>query len=297
MTQTRTRDALTQVDERVLIALSKLHYLTLEQFIRYFRYSNSSSNWLQREVLKPLVEKKYLYTQHLPRRESYGRNPYIYALANRGVTHLRGLEFDVIDAAEGLASFLYLEHSLRVTDVLIAASLLSDLVPEITLNAFKHDRTLHQYPTKITIGNKQVSVIPDAWIDFGVSPPYGNEGERVCVCIEVDRGTVDVNPFKQKIYNLCLFADGPYQTNFGTNSLTVAFIVSLPSDSEAHQRRVKQIQEWTTQALTISKKQQFADLFLFASLPPGVPDPLCLFTQPTYTTLTNSPVALIEKVL
>jgi Replication-relaxation len=283
---------LTAHDEKLLLTVRQFHYLTLDQFITYLGISEKSKNWLGGR-LKTLKDVGYLTTQQLPRVESYGRNPLIYSLSPKGISHLRGLGFDTLEAADRPSSYLYLEHSLRVADILIAASLLEKSIPEITLATFKHDRDLHRNSVRVQVEKgRSAAVIPDGWLDFHLSPPYGDMGQRVCLCIEVDRNTVDITPFQQKIAYLTLFADGPYQEAFHTTSLTIAFLAAVGGIS-----RVNQMKEWTKGELMRLKKTAFNDLFLFAALPDGVPSPVSLFTEPIFFTLENDLVSLIEKVM
>src|SRR5579859_2472756 len=88
---------LSAVDEKLLLAVHKFHYLTLSQIIRYLGYSErskGSANWLG-SFLKALVADNYLVAQNLPRISSYGRNPLIYSLSTQGVNHIESLGLTV----------------------------------------------------------------------------------------------------------------------------------------------------------------------------------------------------------
>ena len=224
---------LSAVDEKLLLAVYRFHYLIVEQIVRYLGLSENSTNWL-RTKLKALVEGNYLATQNLPRVSSYGRNHFIYSLAKESVTHFRELGLEVFDPAEKPGSFLYLEHTLRLNDVLIAACLLEKHIEGITLAEMRHERVLKHHPTKVRVDGKKKSVIPDAWLDFRLSPPYTSTSEQVAVCLELDRGTVDVWPFREKIRAYIAFASGAYQVDYGTDSLTIAWVTTEGS------RRVQQ---------------------------------------------------------
>src|ERR1700730_5103241 len=100
--------SLSAVDEKLLLAVYKFHYLTVEQIVHFLCISENSTNWL-RTKLKTLVEGNYLATQHLPRVSSYGRNPLIYSLSTQGVHHVEkiGLHvFTKLTPAEQQRSFL-----------------------------------------------------------------------------------------------------------------------------------------------------------------------------------------------
>ncbi len=270
---------LSAVDEKLLLSVHKFHYLTLSQLIRYLGYSEhskGSANWLG-GFLKTLVQDNYLATQNLPRVSSYGRNPLIYSLSTKGVNHIEALGFTVetkLTPAEQTRSHLFLEHTLRLNDVLIAACLLEKQIDGVTLAELRHERVLKHHPTKVKVDGKMVAVIPDAWLDFRLCPPYSSASEQVAICLELDRATEDVWPFRAKIRNYVAFASGAYQEAFGTSALTIAWIATEGGD-----RRVQQMKTWTREELTKRNALAFADLFLFTALDAGAVNPVGLFTQ------------------
>src|SRR6266581_4463664 len=87
--------SLSAVHEKLLLAVYKFHYLTVEQIVHYLCISENSTNWL-RTKLKALVKNNYLITQQLPRVESWGRNRLVYSLSTQGVNHLEHLGFTVL---------------------------------------------------------------------------------------------------------------------------------------------------------------------------------------------------------
>src|SRR5205085_10627013 len=106
---------------------------------------------------KSLVESNYLVAQNLPRVSSYGRNPLIYSLSTQGIKHIESLGLTVqtkLTPAEQERSFLFLEHTLRLNDVLIAACLLERQIDGITLAELRHERVLKHHPTKVTVEGK-----------------------------------------------------------------------------------------------------------------------------------------------
>lgn len=292
--QVETPTMLSAVDEKLLLSVYKFHYLTLSQLIRYLGYSErskGSSNWLG-SVLKSLVADNYLAAQNLPRVSSYGRNPLVYSLSTQGVKHIESLGLTVLTKltpAEQERSFLFLEHTLRLNDVLIAACLLEKQIEGITLAELRHERVLKHQPTKVTVDGKTVSVIPDGWLDFNLTPPFSRASEQVAICLELDRATEDNLSFRSKIRKYVSFSSGAYQEAFGTGSLTIAFVTTGTS------RRVQQMKAWTREELTKLNALGFADLFLFTALDSGVVNGVELFTAPVFQTLSGSPVALLEK--
>jgi len=286
---------LTAVDEKLLLAVHRFHYLTLSQLIRYLGYSErskGSANWLG-GFLKALVEGNYLVAQNLPRVSSYGRNPLIYSLSTKGVNHIQALGYGVLTKltpAEQERSFLFLEHTLRLNDVLIAAYLLEKQMPGITLAEVRHERVLKHHPTRVQVDGKSVAVIPDAWLDFRLAPPFSRGSEQVAICLELDRATEDVWKVRTKIRNYVAFAGGSYQAAFGTSALTIAFVATSGGD-----RRVQQIKTWTREELSKLNALSFADLFLFTALDEGAVDGPALFIAPVFHSLSSSGVPLLEK--
>ncbi len=286
---------LSAVDEKLLLAIHRFHYLTLNQLVRFLGYSDrskGSSNWLG-GFLKTLVAGNYLVAQNLPRVSSYGRNPLIYSLSTKGVNHIQAQGFTVqtkLTPAEQERSFLFLEHTLRLNDVLIAAFLLEKQIAGITLAELRHERVLKHHPTRVQVDGKSVAVIPDAWLDFRLSPPFSRSSEQVAICLELDRGTEDVWKIRTKIRNYVAFAGGAYQAAFGTSALTIAFVATSGGD-----RRVQQLKTWTREELTRLNAAAFADLFLFTALDEGGVDGPQLFAAPVFQSLSSSGVALLEQ--
>lgn len=290
-----TPGILSAVDEKLLLAVHRFHYLTLSQLVRLLGYSErskGSSNWLG-GFLKALVEDNYLVAQNLPRVASYGRNPLIYSLSTKGFHHIESLGFTVqtkLTPAEQERSFLFLEHTLKLNDVLIAACLLEKQIAGITLAELLHERVLKHHPTRVQVDGKSVAVIPDAWLDFRLSPPFSKAPEQVAICLELDRGTEDVWKVRAKIRNYVAFAGGAYQAAFGTSALTIAFVATSGGD-----KRVQQMKTWTREELSKLNAIGFSDLFLFAALEEGVVDGLRLFTTPVFQAQASSQVALLEE--
>ncbi len=286
---------LSAVDEKLLLAVHRFHYLTLAQLIRYLGYSDrskGSSNWLG-GFLKTLVAGKFLAAQNLPRVASYGRNPLIYSLAAKGVQHLEALGQSVqtkLTPAEQERSFLFLEHTLRLNDVLIAVCLVEKQMAGITLADMKHERVLKHHPTKVQVDGKNVAIIPDAWLDFRLTPPFSRANEQVAICLELDRATEDVWKVRAKIRNYVAFAQGAYQQVFGTSALTIAFVIASGGD-----RRVQQMKTWTGEELRKLNALSFADLFLFTPLDSGAVDGTALFTAPVFQSLAASSISLLEQ--
>src|SRR5436190_12675618 len=77
--------------EHILYSTYRYHYLLLDQFIQLFDLRHTSSSWLQREKIKPLVRGGFLYEQCLSRKSRVGSLPSVYSLATIGRNHMEAL--------------------------------------------------------------------------------------------------------------------------------------------------------------------------------------------------------------
>jgi hypothetical protein len=286
---------LTAVEEKLLLALYRFHYLTIDQIVSYLGLSSNSTNWI-RKKLRSLLDREFVDTQFLPRMTPYGRLPLIYMLGTEGINHFKELGYSVSyhSPKERIRSFLFLTHTLELNNLLIAACALSRVVPEITLTGFKHERVLKHMPCKVDVGNgKKSSVVPDGWLDWQLEKPFGAPGsDRFSVFVELDRDTEDISQYKPKIRAYLAFADGAY-TAFGSESFNVVFLVAEGAD-----RRLQQLRKWTLEELTAQKAVQYCVFFKFALLPRSPIDPVSLFLAPHWFSLEDDRQAsLIEKIL
>src|SRR6266849_1405183 len=288
-------DMLSAVEEKLLMAVYRFHYLTLEQIVCYLGISPNSANWI-RKKLKSLVDRAFLDTQFLPRLTPYGRLPLIYMLGTEGVNHFKELGYPVSyhSPKERIRGYLFLTHTLDLNDLLIAAASLSRSNPAITLTEWKHERVLKHMPCKVDIGNGKTSaVVPDAWLDWQLETPFGAPGEdRFSTFVEVDRDTEDITQFKPKVRSYLAFANGAYKV-FGSDVFNVVFVVA-----DGGQRRLQQLRKWTMEQLTEQETVDFSIFFKFALLPAAPIDAVSLFLSPVWYTLEDDrPVSLIEKIL
>lgn len=248
-------------DLAILQAVQRYGYLTARQ-VQRLRYAAGTTSYVQMK-LKLLCEQGLLARFYPPRAGRAGSSPAVYRLATRGRRLLRraGLgERRIARSVAGEAhSFLFLAHSLAVTDLLIAAELLARSERRVHLAGVLTERELRQDPVRVCLPDgSTTSVIPDGWIDMRL------DGRRqLAIALEVDRGTTDQARWRRKVSSLLAWADGPYQRRFGTPSLTIA-VVATPG-SERRERLLR----WTEVELQRRRRIEDADLFRFASLAAG----------------------------
>jgi hypothetical protein len=176
----------------ILQSVYTYYYMTANQVCR-LHYSPGSFTRVEK-LLKELRDNGYLQWDAVPTKRRTGSSPAYYMLARRGVAYLRKLGFDVsilpYPSEKKEQKSLFIPHTLTVNDVLIAACLLEKTVPDIRLAAMKHELFLKR---------TMQGVVPDGWLDFRL-----HEKEQVCFSLEVDRGTEDQKPFRQKYAPWCV---------------------------------------------------------------------------------------------
>jgi hypothetical protein len=290
---------LTPSDADILSIVKKLPYPTLTQLLRFFGYSHNSRKYLGSR-LKKMVAAKLLHTESLPRDTAFGNLPLVYTLGTEGIAYFRqkGLNVQYLSPKERKLGKSSYDHPREINDVLVAARQLQHLVPEIELTEFLHDGVLQRHPVKVTLPDAKGTggkVIPDGFLKFHLSPPFADPDHPVLAAVfELDRDTEDVYDFKTKISKYFPFADGPYQQEFGTESLHILWIATRGGS-----RRLHQMRRWTLEELTKKEKLEYADLFRFVSVPlaNACIVPRGFFLSPCWFTLQDdTPVPLIDAL-
>ena len=268
------------VDYDILTLAKEYHFLTVSQIVS-IRYKEGSLSAVQGR-LRQLFHGGYLLRRELPH-TGPGHAEYIYSLYSTGQKALKELGYDMpsrIRKSEFQELTLpHLSHLLQVNDVLIAARLLPQTVPQITLQEWRHDIELHKTPATISYTahvqpkkqiTEQTTIIPDAWLDFRYTATDGKPKRR-CLVLELDRGTTAQKIIRQKLRAYTHYSVSEQYTHiFGTDVIVVVYLTTKP-------QRAQQLSEWCEQELTLQHQTHEADLFRFASLPPSTPDPLTLF--------------------
>ena len=267
------RQALKAFDEILLASVATYHHVTKYQIARLLQ-KETSMNYIG-ERLKFLTQHGLLHSQCLPRSVPSGKSPYVYSLTQQGAVYCENVAYisGAIPSSPG-----YLQHTLELNDVLIASALLQKKEPAVTQVEMLHERVLKHHPIFVQGENgKAVKLIPDAFVRFVLSPPFGRVGEHMGLCIELDRGHEDVWQYKAKVQRYCRFADGIYEATFGLRALTVAVVIT-----QGGKERTYQLLTWTEQELTRLKKQDYAQYFMYGCIDPGALDPVRFFCSPLW---------------
>jgi hypothetical protein len=260
--------------ERMSIGLYQLYLATPDQLTR-LHYSPGSLKAVKKR-LKTLVDEGYVQVdavgvKHRTDEKTFFSARYYYTLGSAGMRYLEALGLDVHEAWRAQREVdkhgLFVNHTLELNDVIIAAALLARTDPRFQLAAFIHERTLRRRPYKVKGGDGQpLTLIPDAFLDFRLT------GSRLQfpVLLEHDRGTEEQVHFKRKVRAyLSLLKTEAYRELFGTQSVSVAFTTFQG------EKRLEQIREWIRQVLVANGEPwQIGSAFYFAALPqplfPGV---------------------------
>jgi hypothetical protein len=132
---------------------------------------------------------------------------------------------------------------------------------------------------------QQVTIVPDGWLDFRYDRGGDGAERRMCLWLEVDRGTVGKKEFKSKAAAiLAFYQSGAYSRRFGTNSLRIAFATT------DGMTRVNQMRAWLRDALGKElMKPGVAERFVCTALP-GEIDARTIFLVPIwYVPIDNTP--------
>jgi hypothetical protein len=293
-----TGSVLTAVEEKILSAVYRLPYLRIEQVTTCLGWSPASKKEVQK-IIRSLIERNYLDVQPLPRLTSKGSLPHLYMLGTQGITFYQDKGFPVSyhSPKERLRSYGHLVHAQWVSEVLLAAYQLERLEPAISLPSFLHDLRIKLTPCKVLVDEKAVTLNPDASLDWYLTPPYGKPGADGFSCfLEVDDDEEDKNQLTPKVAKYVSFCEGSVIANpFGFDMVNhIVFVITTGGT-----RRVNQVRTWIAKELERLGKTHLAPLFQVAHvpLPPRTLDPSFFLTSHFFPLLSDTPTALLEKML
>lgn len=276
---TESLDRLLRGSDAMPIGLCHLHLASAEQLCR-LHYAKGSLKAVKAK-LRLLADHGYVQIDELPTKRL--RSPYHYLLDTKGIAYLKSLGMDVSSSfrseKEIHTSFLFVQHTLEVNDIIISAALLKKVSQTHWLESFLHERELKTRPyTAIWQGGK-FSLIPDAFLVFLMVMPDGRK-RRMAIVLEHDRGTEEQYYFRRRIraYLILLKKEG-YRQMFDVGSITIAFTTS------AGVERLKKMREWTLQELEATgESSNLGNAFYFTPLEWPI-DPRQLWLEPCWGTL------------
>jgi hypothetical protein len=253
--------------DQMRIGLYHLYKATPEQLCR-LHYSPGSIKAIKAR-LKILVNHGYVQAnsvavKHATPERMFFSAQYFYTLAPTGVKYLAGLGFDLNENwrphNEADRHGLFVDHTLELNDVIIAAALLHRANPRFYLESFRHELILKRHPYPVTLPDgRESKVIPDAHLDFRQT----GTTLHFPVLLEHDRNTEERVHFKRKIQSYVAFIhDEGYRKAFDSDRVNIAFTTFHGT------ARLNEMREWTRQVLgQANEPPQVYKAFRFAALP------------------------------
>jgi hypothetical protein len=270
--------------EKILEALAVFDYLTALQVTRLL-YAPSSLTHV-RELLKSLVDDSLVFALS----SRLATHPRVYTLTGKGLTYaaLLGIESTKrvrrSEEREKMHNLFFIQHTLAVIDVLIAARLLSQTVPGIALNHMYRERELRrkiyvQTPEPATHGlgkARNICIEPDASLDFTIEETWHEQTWQDFIHIEVYRHLPMETRFKQKVHGYVVMAQtGQQEALFQTSALSVANFAAT-----AQQKAV--LKRWTEEALQQLNLPAEGQRFFFTGIETATASPTEIFLSPVW---------------
>src|SRR4051794_12778252 len=295
-TMTGTR-MITAPDEAILCALHRFSYLTSEQAGRLLYPKARDSARYVRERLRPLVKDEYVLRLGALPKPSTGGAPFVFTLGRRGRQYLAtcGIEVEPYyrpsEEQEKARNNPYMFHTLAAIDVLISAELLCRDDDRLSCPRMLNERELKRKAVRVELPNREGAserrskraVIPDGWFELEVA------GDEVptSIALELDRGTEGPKHWRDKVAALVAWIDGPYNTLFATDNITVAVVTGTD-------RRRDVMRLWTNAELNALQRGDLAGIFLFTSANPVTTPPRSFFFDDLwYPCIPGRPVSVM----
>ncbi len=294
----RTTFVITPVHDLLLHNLNTLHRATAEQLTRLNYKMGMLTTVKQR--LKDLADNRYV----LPLSHPSIRLPYMYALDRKGLNHLAAQGVDVREyfrpssEEDSAKNFLFREHMLAISDILIHSLLFEKSEPSYRISNMLHERVFKNNPIKATYERNSReetrTIVPDAYLAFVFTRPDGKE-ETIPVLWELDRGTEDQKFFRRRIRAYSVFLRSrAFKMLFHIKNITIAFATTKDHN------RIKQMREWTRKEMELTNEPSWlGQLFLFTSLPENMAEiePRHLFLDPVWYMPSDdeNPVSLLGE--
>jgi hypothetical protein len=279
--------------EKILTALAVFEYLTAAQITRLL-YAPSSLSYV-RKLLRRLVAADFV----LPLAGKAVNLPLLYTLSGVGRTYAGALgtaprkRFRPSEEQDKGQNPYFMKHTIAVTDVLIAARLLSQTHPGITLTHLYTERELQrkiyvEIPTKICLE-------PDASMQFLITETWHETPQtwEDFFFIEVYRNLPPADwRFKQKVQGYVTAVDtGQHEALFQTPALSIAVVA-------ATEQMAATLKRWTEEALQAMGRPEEGDWFFFCSINPATAGPEELFLAPVWEQAfgtTKTPLLVLDE--
>jgi hypothetical protein len=274
---------------RIAYALAEFDYLTVRQLNRVLGNAPTSENRVRKHLHSMAAAELVL---SLASRSAI--LPRVYTLSAKGYRTLevpQARRVRVSEEQQKAVNLLFLQHTIAVTDVLIAASRISHTHPEIVLTRLVTERSLRRklyvaLPNRS--GERPVCIEPDGSVEFTIQGKVEDFFH-----IEVYRTLPPAErTFKQKIHAYVTYAvSGQHESLFQTPALSIAVFAQTA-------RMAGTLKRWTEEVLQESKQPEQGDRFFFRSGAVAEASPQELYLTPVWEQpfrTTKTPLLIREE--
>ncbi len=264
--------SLTRRHQDVLGALGEFPFLTVQQICKLVSGSAKALSYY-RSLLRQLYDARLVDRLFL-HRFPHGSALVVYTLKRRNSVH---------------RSLLFLEHTLAVTDFILALQSYARL-HHLSLVDVVPDWRLRRTPFSFQAAGVRYVLTPDCFVRLRLA--YAGRLYELNWAVEVDRGTESIPAFRRKkLPRYLSFVQGPFQQTFGrTSPLTVVVLTT------AGPRRVADLTAGVEAELGPTSRVDHADLFRIGRVDFASETPEQLLTQPRFhVPFQREPVALIPR--
>jgi hypothetical protein len=278
--------------DKILCCLVELEYLTLAQVIKVGGYKDTSRAFVHKTV-QELVQRGVAAT--LPRQ--YVTQPLVYTPTTTGYRYAAALGMPgaqrvrPVDERDKVKNTLFVQHTIAISEVLIAAKLLAKTHPEIALSRLYTERSLKRKIAVPLPDNRTHYIEPDAACEFLLTETWHTPPQTWQDFIEVYRHMPMESRFKQKVQGYVVSVDtGTHEALFKTEALAIAVI------GETRQQAVL-LKRWAEEALTAMGRVAEGERFFFRSIDLSATSPSALFLSPDWQQAfgeTTTPLLVLE---
>jgi Replication-relaxation len=263
--------------QNMLRSLAAFDYLTAEQATR-LRYAKGSRTY-SHAGMKALVDNDLALAIGGRRTQV----PLIYTLTGKGRHYAsmlgaaKGRRVRPSEEMEKGHNPYFLKHTIAVTDVLIAAWLLSERVPGIRLPRLYTERELKR-KIYVPMSGNSVCLEPDAGVLFRITETWHEEQQtwEEFFHIEVYRTHLRQERFKHKINIYAAYAASPrHQALFHTPALAIALFCT-------DDHLAATLKQWTEEVLQEGQQRALGERFFFTSVNPATASPEEIFLSPVW---------------
>jgi Replication-relaxation len=272
----KRQQSLTGAD-KILRDLAELEYLTLAQVLKVGGYKETSRAYvhktLQELVISGLV---------LPLPRQLVTQPLVYTPTTTGYRAAvalgmpRAKRIRPVDERDKAKNTLFVQHTMAISEVLIAAKLLARTHPAIALSRLYTERSLKRN-IAVRLSDTQTHYIePDAACEFLLTETWHEPPQtwQDFVHIEVYRHVPLAERFKHKVRGYVTALDtGTHEALFKTQALSIAVFC-------ATMQQATLLKRWTEEALTEMGRVAEGERFFFRSIDVATASPTELYLSP-----------------